>query len=172
VTVRNIILGTLTIPYYGGVEISQSYTYLAGRTRLRLSDGAGILRQAWGGKLSTDITGRGTIPSGLLALDYSATMTVACAVPMVKSGTTTIVIPAGRRSDTDHTPWARARVGDAWVVTPNSIATNTMTITAVSGASEYQAVWYPSFTAIVDPPTETTDRNNADVEWSIHAEEA
>ena len=53
-----------------------------------------------------------------------------------------------------------------------SLATNTLTITTVSGATLYQAIWYPSFTAIVDIPTESLDRNNRDVEWSLHAEEA
>lgn len=176
---RQLIIGTVTIQELAAAELAQSYSRLSARQVVRTMAGGAVVRQVWSGKLVTDIRGAGPVPPALLDLDYSAAMTVACVQPYLLAPQSSNVfsgVSASRRADAGALPWGRALVAGQWVLTPvtwgTGVDVNKATLTAVSGATLYQLAYYPSFSAIVDPPTEEWDWNAGDTTWSIHAEEA
>jgi hypothetical protein len=176
---RTLEIGTLVMPDLAVAELSQTYTPLRARTVSRFANGSAVVREAWAGKLATDLQGGGPIPSGLLGLDFSAAMTLKCVAEYAIGPQASNVfagVTANRRSDTGAAPYGRALVNGAWVLTPvtwgSGGTANQATLTVVSGASAYQLIIYPSFSAIVDPPTQEWDWNTGDYTWSLHAEEA
>jgi hypothetical protein len=176
---RTLEIGSTILTDLAIAELSQSYTPLRSRTVSRFANGSAVVREAWAGKLATDLQGGGPIPSGLLGLDFSAAMTLKCVGEYAIGPQTSNVfvgVTANRRSDTGAAPYGRALVGGQWVLTPVTWGTggdvNKATLTTVGSASVYQLIIYPSFSAIVDPPTQEWDWNTGDYTWSLHAEEA
>lgn len=174
---RQLIIGSITVPLHATFDLQQTYQDLRARSVLRTGSGAAIVREAWSGKLSTDIKGEGTIPPGLQALDYSAALTIKCVAPrtLTQASNVFVGVTANRRSDGDAVPYGRALVGDQWQITAVSWGTggdiNKATLTAVGSATAYQLVYYPQISAICDPPTEEWDWQS-NCSWSLHAEEA
>jgi hypothetical protein len=175
---RALVIGSLTVPHLATADLSQSYGELAARTLLRMADGTAVLRQAWAGKLTTDIAGTGPIPSGLLALDYSTPMTLKCVGEYALTSVSNVFanVTARRRSDSGATPYGRAYAAGQWVLTAVTWGSgpdaNTATLGVVAGAEMYQLVFYPQITAFLTPPTQEWDWVSGDYSWSIHAEEA
>lgn len=167
---HNFTLGGVVVSLDASHTLAQTYETLGGRSLRRLLSGAAHLQTTWG-KLRTVLTGAGRLPAGLSGLDYTATMTLACAAPLsIWSATTSATLPAGRRSD--WAPHGYAVVDGRQVPTGISIATNAVTFTAVSGASGYVVVYYPSLTVYAEPPRLSFDARGAVCGWEIVAEEA
>ena len=143
----------------GGIEVTlrasaswnQQYRPKAIGTDHNMGDGGSVRQTLAGsvGKLRTVIEGNGFTPVGIAGLDYTSSMTLKCAEPRIVTGaTTTIVIPANRRAD--DAPAGFAIVDGEQVSTPISIVTNTVTLTAVSGATAYQVEYVPEITVLAD----------------------
>jgi hypothetical protein len=176
---RTLEIGSMVLPDLAIAELSQSYTPLRARMVSRFASGTAVVRESWAGKLATDLRGAGPIPVGLLGLDYSAAMTIKCVGEYAigpQSSNVFVGVTANRRSDTGAAPYGRALVGNQWVLTPVTWGTgadiNKATLTTVGSATVYQLIIYPSFSAIVDPPTQEWEWTIGDYSWSIHAEEA
>lgn len=167
---RTLEIGSLKLPLHARLSLRQTYEVIGGRARLRFSDGAGLVQQAWA-KLRTIIEGEGSIPPGLALLDTVSTLTMRCVGKRSVAGGTSITLPAARRTDTGSTPRAYAQVGEAVVETALSIVANVATLTPVSGADLYWVDYYPEISVICDPVQERRDVNGALTGWSLTAEE-
>jgi hypothetical protein len=174
---RQLDIGGIVVPLHATFDLQQTYQDLRARSVLRTGSGGAIVREAWSGKLATDIKGEGTLPAGLQTLNYAAAMTIKCVAPraLTQSSNVFVGVTANRRSDTDAVPYGRALVGTDWQLTTVTWGTggdiNKATLTTVSGATAYQLVYYPQISAICDPPTEEWDWQS-NCSWSLHAEEA
>lgn len=171
--VRQLIVDGVAVPVYAMTGISQRYEPVHATYRARMVDGSGKQRTLWSGKLRTVITGQGLIPAGLSAIDFTASFTLSCvAHRAINSASRVITLPAARRSDSGSTPYGRAAVGDTWVDAPvASLVGDTLTLTEISGATQYQAVYFPELTVFADPPTEDHPEHGPSFSWSLTAEE-
>lgn len=171
-SVRQLIVGSVTVPVYAMTGISQQYGDISARSRKRTADGTLITRSLWSGKLSTVITGTGLIPAGLQEIDFDSEFELSCiAHRAVNSATNTITIPAARRADTGSEPYGRALVGEKWLATPvTGIVSNVATLTMVTGALLYQCVYFPKITAAGDL-TEEKPQHGPVFGWTLTAEE-
>jgi hypothetical protein len=176
--ITTLAIDSLLIPTEAGLTFDQTYAQLRAEKLNRTADGSASLRRLWDNKLATTITGKGWIPSGFEALDTGATVTLKCAMPRhAASASTTVTLPAARRSDTDHEPVGYAVVGDHLVETPitNLAAilagsTDDATLTAVTGATGYRVSYLPQFSALILSAT-SKGSNDATFEWSLEAEQ-
>lgn len=168
---HDIKIAGITIGFDSAHRLSQTYDTLGGRALLRMLSGAGVLQNHWS-KVRTAIRGTGRFPDQLAAVDWSVAFEIECAAPLAIHGaTTTIVIPAARR--TDWAPFAKALVAGRLVSTPMTIATDTCTLTAVAGATSYMVYYFPKLTCFaVSPPSRSFDgRTSGNNGWELIAEE-
>jgi len=171
-------LGSVIVPVASAYELSQTYEPLGGFSTIRMLNGAALKQQNWE-KIGTTITGRGVIPSGLEGLDYSLSQLMKCAADRaVTSTATVIVIPAERRTDPgfEHTGWAytdpEGKGRGLWQSTPIiSTIVDTVTLTPVVGASNYQVRYFPEFTVFAEKPSQNVDVHPHDQSWSLEAEQ-
>jgi hypothetical protein len=169
VNAHNIIIGGIEIGFSASHEISQTYEPVGGRSTRRLLNGAALLQHHWA-KLNTTIQGSGRLPEGLAGLDYTAPIEIKCLAPRsIFAAGTSITLPASRR--TDRAPVGYAIVNGNLVRTAISIATNTATLTAVSGASGYLVAYYPILTVYAAPPRTTFDGRGPIGGWELIGEE-
>jgi hypothetical protein len=167
---HNVIIGGVTIGLDASYQISQTYENIGGRSLRRKLNGSGALQSNWS-KVRTVIKGSGHFPEGLSGLDYTASISISCMAPKsIWSATTTIVLPAARRSD--WYPHAYAVVGDRTVETSLTIVTNTATLTAVSGATGYLCAYYPTMTVYAEPPSLEFNGRGVVTGWTFTGEEA
>ena len=168
---HDIVIGGVIIGLDAAHDLTQTYEEVGGRTLRRKLDGAALLQRNWG-KIRTVISGRGRLPDGLEGLDYTTSMTIDCMAPRsVWGSSTTIVIPAARRTS-GWVPHAYAIVAGQHVRTSLTIATNTCTLTAVTGAQGYLVAYYPSLSMYAEPPRQTFGGRGPSAGWEIVAEEA
>ena len=171
-------LGTVIVPVQSAYELSQTYEPLGGFTTIRMLNGAALKQQNWE-RIATTIQGSGVIPSGLEGLDYSVSQLMKCAAPRaVTSIATVIVIPAERRTDPGFEPTGFAFVDPEgkgrglWKETPIiSIVVDTVTLTVVAGASNYQVRYFPEFEVFSEKPSQTIDVHPSDQNWTLEAEQ-
>lgn len=166
---HNIIIGGVEISLDAAHQISQTYETIGGRSQRRMLDGSALLQNNWV-RRRTVITGQGRLPEGLSGLDYDTTQVIACMAPLsIWSATTNATLPAARR--TDWPPHGYAIVSGRQISTPISIAGNAVTFSAVSGASGYVVVYYPSLTCYLSPPRLSFDGRGPVAGWTLEAEE-
>jgi len=154
------------------MRVQQTYGQVGGgETLLRLGDGAGLKQSTWR-KRSTTISGAGRMPPALEQIDWQASVTIGCvALVAIRSATTTITLPAARR--TDAGPFGFAVLPDGLVVkTAIDVTGNVATLTAVQGAVAYVAHYYPVLTCFSTGPVQRTDATGTAVGWELAAEEA
>lgn len=166
-------IGAIAIPLRAGLDIEQSYELIGGATTLRTLDGTGIRQETWK-KLRTTISGSGWLPAGISALDTSSAQLVACITPqaIVADAARQATLPAARRADAGHQPWAVALLpGGAIASTTLAIVGNVATAAAVADAEGYLIQYFPQITALVDRPVESGSRGEASYRWEISAEE-
>ena len=170
----SLIVGGISIPPEAALDLTQSYEPEQGAALLRMMNGNLKKQTQWQGKLATRIAGGGWIPIGLQALDYAATMTLACIAPRaIDAAGTSIVLPAARRADAGCTPRGFAIGADGrQVETSIGIATNTATLGAVAGALGYRVLYWPLLTVFAEPPTASVDARRAAYSWELNAKEA
>lgn len=167
---HNIKIDSIEIGFDAANTLNQTYEDLGGRSLRRKLDGTAHLQTAWS-KVRTVITGQGDVPEGLDGLDYTTTHTLYCAAPRsIASASNVITLPATRRSD--WAPHGYAIVDGRQVRTAVSIATNTATLTTVSGATGYVCAYYPTLTVYLDPPRKTFAGRGPVIGWELTAEEA
>lgn len=167
---RNLVIGGLEIPVSASHTLNQSYEPIQAVNRVRMMDGTLIQQSSWSGKLLTSIDGSGIIPVGLQSLDYSSAITIKCvAERAVTSASNVIDIPSARRSD--YAPEGRALVGGKWQSTPVAMAGDTATLTAVAGASQYQAIYWPELVCYCNPPSESRGARDSSYGWSLDGEQ-
>lgn len=171
-TVRQLIVDGVTVPVWAMISISQRYEPVQGSYRSRMRSGTLKQRTIWNGKMRTVVTGSGVIPAALTGIDYTGSFTLSCIAHRgVLTASTSVALPSARRSDAGSEPYGRALVGDQWVATPVSMGGDTATITAVTGATQYQVVYFPEITVFADPPTEDKPEHGPNFGWSLVAEE-
>lgn len=166
-------IGTLEIPTRAALDLEQTYEYIGGETTLRTVNGSGIKQQTWK-KTRTTISGGGWLPPGIAALDTAAILAVACIVPRAigADASRQATLPAARRSDAGHTPWAVAILpGDGIVATSLTFAGDVGTAGLVAGALGYLIHYYPLLSCLVNRPAESGSRAEASYRWEIVAEE-
>jgi hypothetical protein len=107
-------------------------------------------------------------------VDWSSPQIVSCIEPLaMTSAGRVFTLPAGRRSDSGYTPYGLAYAGELWVETPVTLVGDEATLDEVTGATAYQARWYPRLTMISqDGIDEDLDADGASYGWSLSAEEA
>ena len=168
----SFILGGISVEIRAALDLRQSYSELGGRFRRRKMSGTLRTQHHWS-KISTTLNGLGWIPNGLAGLDYSVNMTLSCAATRSIAGAYTgITIPADRRTDSGFTAYGLALIDNvAEYVEPTSIISNIMVLPVVSGATQYQAVYYPEITVQADMPKESYNESSGEWSWSFTAEE-
>ena len=157
--------------FLAGLSIQQSYEAVGGGSSvLRLGTGAAIKQQVWR-KNETTISGSGRMPPALNQIDWSAPVTIDCvALQAVQGATTSITLPAARRSDAG--PFGFAVLADGKLQkTTISVTGNAATLGAVAGAVAYAVHYYPVMTCVCQGPTQRTDATGTAVSWSLTAEE-
>lgn len=166
---HNLIIGGVVITLESAHNLTQDYEELGGYSLRRKLDGAAHVQSSWS-KLRSIISGVGRLPEGLSGLSRTTAYTLACMAPRsIWSATTSATLPAARRSDV--APIGFAVVNGHHVRTPISIATNTVTFTAVTGASGYLVAYWPSISAYVSL-TQKFDGRGIELGWTLTAEEA
>ena len=168
---HDLIVGSVKIPLDASYSLEQTYEVIEqGAALLRKMDGSAVRQTAYT-KLRSTISGQGKIPPGLASMDFSASFTLYCMAPRsIYSASTTVTLPAARRSD--WAPHAYAIVDGRLVKTPISIATNTGTLTAVSGATGYYTDYYPTLSVFSRGPVESFNGRGGGASWSLTCEEA
>lgn len=165
-----IKIGNIAIAPAAGFEVRQTYDDDLARTLLRMKSGAGVIQYRWR-KTRSRISGNGWEPAALDAIDRSVSHAVSCVEPLsVYGATTSITIPHTYRTDTGYTVQAAALLGDEIVATPVSMAGQNATLTAVSGATQYQVIYYPIITGMLTI-SKSGDVDNQTRSWSIEVEE-
>lgn len=165
-----LIVDGVEIPIHTLSPFTQTYETIGGFSTRRMMSGAARKQTNWE-KLATSVSGGGTLPPGLAAVDFSSSYVLSCGAPRsVRAVSSTITIPA-RRSDVGFEPRGRALVGFGWVDTPVSMSGSDAVITPVAGAEQYEAIYYPILTVIGPPPTEEVGAAEGEFAWSLTAEE-
>lgn len=171
-------IGTLVLPTLSThVSLDQEYEDLTVSTFRRTADNSGVLRATGDVKLRTLIKGEGWVPA-LDNLDAGSTHVIKCAMHRAaNSATTSVTLPASRRSDTGHQPLAYGVVGDELVATTitNEAAilagtADVATLSAVSGASAYVVHYWPQITGVI-LANSGQGRASAAFSWSLEIEE-
>lgn len=168
-----LIIGGIVVPVTARLSLSQRYEdEPGGKALLRMADGSLVKQFRWS-KLQTTLSASGTTPPGLEGVDFNSPLTLHCAKPQQKAGAGLVyALPAARRADAGFTPQGYAWVNGQWQPTALSLATNTATLTAVPGATQYRVLWYPQLTVSCEqPPQVEFDFNSGRYSWSWTAQE-
>ena len=95
----------------------------------------------------------------------------------VSSNTTTVTLPASRRTDAGQTPIAFALVNDYLMPTTisnaadiNAQTTNDAILASVADATSYRVHYFPEIVAAIRSAN-CTGTNQASFEWVVEAEE-
>lgn len=152
--------------------LTQEYRPLGiGSQVQRMLSGAGV-KQTHFSKLATRISGSGWAPPALHGVAWGSSVSISCITPRsIHSASNVATIPSARRSDFTGSVLARAVVGGLLVDTPVAVVTNTATATAVSGATSYQFLYWPTLTCFSDGPTESVNVETGVYSWTLDAEE-
>lgn len=142
-------IGSVEIPHISGFDVRQTYEELAAKTILRTKSGSAVLQTRWQ-KLKSSISGSGWLPAALDGIDKTAMQAVSCVAPLAEFGaTTSITLPRTFRTETDYYPQAVAIKSGDMIATSISITGQVCTLGAVSGADQYQVVYYPIITGVI-----------------------
>lgn len=162
-------VGGIELTVLASLDISQRYEPIGGEKILRAANGRGILQRTWR-KTRIVTSGAGWMPSGLQALDFDAQHVISCVTPEIITCDAggAADLPAGRRSDAGHLPYAVALMaGGRMVDTTVTVGGNSGSVAPVAGAVGYQIAYYPEFTCWVMRPT----RSGPEPRWELIAEE-
>jgi hypothetical protein len=174
VSFRILKIGNLSIPVRSAIDAEQTYSAIGGETILRTISGAGIRQETWK-RIRTTISGGGWVPPGLDAIDTTSPLFIACIAPraVVADANLQAVLPAARRSDAGHEPWAFALMPNGELSASALVASgaNAFTAAAVSRAVGYLVNYYPLLQCWVNRPTQSFAVSGANYSWELIAEE-
>lgn len=169
---RNLIIDGIAIPIYTAVRLRQSYFEIAARSRRRTASGRSIQRTVYSGLLGTEIGGEGRIPVGLSGVNWDAAITIACIQHRgILSASPNIALPTKRRADAGSEPYGWAFVNGLPVNTPCAMNGDIAELTPVTGATQYEAIYFPLLTCHADAPREDKQGRGPHFGWSMTAEE-
>lgn len=174
--IRALIVGGIEVPVESVLELAYTYESLE-RSTIHLMADSSTRKQVLEGtqnRIKVTITGDGLIPAGIQNISYQGPVLVQCSGHRgITSASNVITLPAARRSDTGSEPYGRAYVGREWISTPVSLNGDVATLTAVPGATMYQAVYFPEILANIENggPVEQRGRGNKS-SWSMTCWEA
>lgn len=163
-------IGGLVFPIDSKHSIEQSYEDVTAQTTHRMMDGTARRQQRWT-KLKTTISGSGWVPAGISALDKSQSHLIKCLGERSIIGASPITIPGGYRTDGDYAPRGFGYVAGEMVETAVADASGVITLTAVTGATAYQVIYYPEITAYITSYDDNFSLDSAEFGWSIECEE-
>jgi hypothetical protein len=170
INAHNVIIGGVEVSFDASHELSQTYEPLSARSVLRMSNGAAHLQTLWTGKLRSTLTGAGRLPDGLSALDYSAPIEIDCLAPRsIWTSSTSLVLPAARRSDFAPIGWA-VKNGNM-IRTGVNLSGDVLTFSQVPGSSGYVAGYYPKIQCYATEPVIRFDGRSPMSYWVLTAEE-
>ncbi len=170
---RSFTVDAITPPLSALHDLDQDYEVFGPRAIARKMSGRGTQQGVWS-KLRTNLSGKGWIPAGLESLDLLIPHTLLCAAPRaIQSASHAIALPAGRRTDgAEFLPQGLAILADGRVVdTHGVLAGDVLTLTPVTGASRYQARYWPALDVFITTLRNRTDLRGNTVGWEIVAEE-
>jgi hypothetical protein len=166
-----IKISGIPIPLAAGFDITQTLNPILAKKLLRARDGTGIHQYRWR-KYQTAINGQGIMPDGLDGLDLSVSHVIDCGISLSVSGAgASLTIPRAFRTDGVYAPAGMAVIGDNVQPTNVSMAGSVATLTAVSGATGYHIVYFPSLTCYITALDRSLDDATATWSWSLTAEE-
>ena len=170
-SILNLIIGGIEIPFESSHVINQSYSPLGASNVLRMADGSGFKQTAWFGKTKIETSGTGKLPLPLRGLDYESQIVMECVEPLTEySASNVITLPTARRSDVSILGFAT--VSGRAVKSAVSISGDVATVTSVANATGYHVIYYPKFTVFLSRPNEDdTARSLSSRSWSIEAVE-
>ena len=173
---RSFSIDAITPPISALHDLEQTYAPLAQVRVQRKMSGRGFVQQAWGGKLKTTLRGGGWLPAGISALATEfprVPHTLACAVSLdLQSASNALALPVARRTESEYAPRGYAILADGQIVqTPGSLADNILTLTPVTGAVNYQVIYWPLLTVFLTSVTRRHDLRGNVTGWEIQAEE-
>lgn len=167
---RELIVAGIAITIRESERLTQDYETLGATGALRMADGALKHRTAWHGKIKTVISGEGVTPSGLSGIDHTLNHNVKCIKERgVSSSSNVINVPSGRRAD--YGVEGLVHIGSKIVKTPVSLSGDTATLTPVTGAEIYQAIYWPEFTCKFEPVEESGRVRGARHTWRLIGEQ-
>jgi hypothetical protein len=174
---------SVTIPVHGSHDLTQTYEDLQAQTIYRHLDGSATLRRSWRGKVRSEISARGVIPSALQELLLYATgpVIVDCVGHRSLQSATgaDIPVPKARRRDltlptitggtaTGATCYVRAWDGDRYLSVTGTVtsgasgsAYDTFDVSLASGEEHdwYEMVWLPKLTGYATLTSEEYQQN-------------
>ena len=165
-------LGDVTVPVLAGVDqLAHRYEPIGGESIFRASTGRGVKQMTWS-KTRITISGAGWVPSGLQGLDYSRSMILRCVAPLsLNTSGAAVVLPAKRRSDPGHQPFAIALLKNGTLPTGLELVGDVATPAPIPGAVGYSVCWYPEFEVWAMRPQQAGERTTAAHSWELTAEE-
>lgn len=171
-----LVIDGITIPIHAAYRVTQIYAPVRGGTAMPRARNGALRKHVQWAKLRTTLRGTGNIPTGLEAVDYSASFVLSCIALRGVTGIGTnnvLTLPAARRTDTGYTPRGFAFVDGLWRPAGIALVGDVATITTVAGATQYRAAYYPELTVMSQNGLEDSwDVNRSVVTWSLDAEEA
>ncbi|MCY1520600.1 hypothetical protein D9M68_553820 [compost metagenome] len=163
-----VTLGGVPIVLHAGAPV-QNYETLGGVSLPRLHGGAAVKLTHWR-RTRISISASGWMNPGLDGLDYDSALELRCTKQQAVTSTSAS-IPLTGTPRPDVAPWGQALVGDQWLPTPCVVDGGVATLTAVAGATLYQACWMPVFQVFAEPPSKSLDPGTGEHSWSLVAEE-
>lgn len=151
---RHLMIDGIAVPLRAGLQMRQIWQHEEAMTDERMADGS-LRWQVFGApKLQATFSASGIIPAPFDDPEWlrSAPRLVSCIRPRgvyATGAAPTVTIPAARRSDAGSEPYARAFIGEQVIRTPVAMAGNDATPTPVPGATRYQVLYFPEFSAHV-----------------------
>ncbi len=164
-------IGGVRVAVESSDAIAQSYEPIGGVATLRTLSGGALRQRNWR-KLRTRVTvSDARWAAALAGLDEDAVHVMKCLAPRVIASTANaIALPAARRADV--APWGFALLADGFsVATGAAMAGNLLTLTPVTGAVGYQALFVPQLSVLITGMTENFDVRGAVASWDLTAEE-
>ena len=158
------------MPLHASLKLSQRYSPVQAVNRLRMANGRLAQQSTWLGKLETVIEGQGVMPVGLQMLDYSQSIVIKCQAEQVVTSTGNVITVATARRD-DYGVEGKALVNDRWQKTLVSMTGDVATLTTVTDATAYQAIYWPELVCFCDPPEQPRNLRTSDYSWTFKGEE-
>lgn len=168
---RTLEIGGVVISVEASDRISQTYEAIGGVATLRTMSGGGIRQRNWRRLRTTISVPQARWFPALQALDQDSPVVIKCLAPRhIKGVANVVTLPTARRADVS--PWGFATMPDGFSArTSGVLSGNTFTLTPVSGAAFYTAMYVPQLTCLITSLQEHMDVRQADVGWDLTAEE-
>lgn len=164
-------IGGIPISVESSDSISQTYAAIGGFADVRTLAGGLIRQRNWRKLKSTISVGEARFLPAVQGLDLDVPQLISCVGPRsIASASPAIALPSDRRADV--VPYGFAVLpGGFMQPTTGVLAGDTLTLTAVATAVQYQACYVPEFMALITDLNERFDYRSAVAGWDITVEQ-